>query len=111
MGLDYSIELHIHDKKTGSKREIQLAYWRETYGLRDTMMEIASHDYIRAEDDYAIECPTRILGDVIRKFRKIFPSRHAREWEDSIWGASRTRAMTFRQFEKLRPPSLFSKHP
>ena len=101
MGLDFSIDLHIKNKKTGDKREIELAYWRKAYGLRDTMMDIASRNYIRADDDYLIECPTVILESLFEDFGKIFFCHQANEWTDSIWGAARTRAMTLKEFEKL----------
>lgn len=99
MGLDYSVYLCIRDKETKlSKWNIEIAYWRKAYGIKDVLQDIARKPLymISYTDDYFTVCNTSVLREVIKEFISSLSDINNDMWVNSIWTPVETRDQTIK---------------
>ena len=116
MGLDYSIEVGIRDRRTNNEvAEIEIGYWRKCYSLRSETMLVALKDedkVLRRDDDYFIETAVDVLEDIIKLLSAAIPDEDNDIFTQSIWGGIVARMITVKQLERMIPwHSLFLRFP
>lgn len=116
MGLDYSIEVGIRDRRTNSDvAEIEIGYWRKCYSLRSETMLVALKDedkVLRRDSDYFIETTIDVLEDIIKFLSAAIPDEDNDIFTQSIWGGIVARMITVKQLERMIPwHSLFLRFP
>lgn len=104
MGMDLEINAIVRKRENHKEAvEIELAYWRKTYGLRDKLVEMAadSPDFLSADGDVIFECKPTFITEIVAYFTIAFPYLSDEVWHDSIWTPLETRGMTVDNFNKL----------
>lgn len=101
MGLDFSIELKIKNKDF--IKEIEMAYWRKCYSIRDNIINfcINSGFLIKADEDFSYECKIDILLSLINYIREEYKNSESELFCNSIWGESDCKEMTYNQIIRL----------
>lgn len=104
MGMDLEINAIVRKRENHKEAiEIDLAYWRKTYGLRDKLVEMAtnSSDLISADGDVIFECKPTFMTEIIACFTTALPFLNDELWQDSIWSPLETRGVTVDNLNKL----------
>lgn len=104
MGLDYSIELNITDKKTGIAGACyEIAYWRKHYALRSETMRVVQEStaFIQQDDDYRIVATTDVIPVLIDYLGKTLADRESDIFSYALWDHRMARIITVRQLARL----------
>lgn len=109
MGLDYSIDLEIRNKKTRqSLIEVEVAYWRRCWGLAYELNDIARRDEFKFDekieydaDEWHFVSKPSIIPEVINSICAALPNVNALHWQNSFWEVSGARANSARELSKL----------
>lgn len=109
-GLDYTISLRVKNHKEDTIREIELAYWRKCYGIRDCLHSLVEDLGKRVgDDDYEAVCSTRHFSKIIEVLCKELTNLDSDLWTDSIWSGETIRNMTYDNLKVLtQMQSIFS---
>lgn len=101
MGLDFSIEIRIKDKKTKEVTSIEAAYWRKCYGIRDEVMDAALHSnlILKYDEDYYLRVKAEAIETINDRLTQILSDKEV--LEQSIWGYTSTRRQTLLNLECL----------
>lgn len=101
MGLDFSIEIRIKDKKTKEVTSIEAAYWRKCYGIRDEVMDAALHSnlILKYNEDYYLRVKAEAIEAINDRLIQTLSDREV--LEQSIWGYISTRRQTLLNLEQL----------
>lgn len=104
MGMDLEINAIIRRRENRKEAvEINLAYWRKTYGLRDKLVEMATNSplLISTDGDVIFECKPLFITEIVACFTTALPFLNDELWQDSIWSRLETRSMTVDNLNKL----------
>lgn len=97
MGLDFSIDVKLKNKQTGDERNLELAYWRKCYGIRDMIVEVAMNDRVKHKDNFQdvdIVCDPAAIHDINEHLIEELGNLNSSYWTDSIWTTFETREQT-----------------
>ena len=102
MGLDHTISLRVKNIKENTIHEIELAYWRKCYGIRNCLHPLITRLGKSVNgDDYESICSTRHFPEIIEALLKEMVVLDSNLWSDSLWGAAITRNITYENLKVL----------
>lgn len=104
MGLDLYLDIKLKNKRTGDERNLELAYWRKCYGIRDMLVEVAMNDRVKHKDNYAdvcIICNAATIHDINEHLIEELGNLNSSYWTDSIWTPFETREQTLRNLATM----------
>lgn len=104
MGLDLSINIKARKKDSSDYCEVDLAYWRKAWSLRDELLKLFTSnekDIITSNEDLEIEVPISYLEKVIKFLSDLIPDRNNICFTNSMWTDGQTRLTTIQNLENL----------
>lgn len=101
MGLDFSIEIRVKNKKTKEVISIEAAYWRKCYGVRDEVMDAAlkSNLILKYDEDYYLRVKAEAIETINDRLIELLSDKEC--LEQSIWGYVSTRRQVLLALEQL----------
>ena len=101
MGLDFSIEIRIKDKKTKEVTSLEAAYWRKCYGIRDEVMDAALHSNLtlKYDEDFYLRVKAEAIETINDRLIQALSDKEV--LEQSIWDYFSTRRQTLLNLELL----------
>lgn len=103
MGLDYSIELNITNKKTKMGDCYEIAYWRKHYSIRSETMRCIqeSEAFVEQDDDFRIVATIDAIPILIDFLGKSLADRESDLFTNSLWDHRTARLITVRQLMRM----------
>ena len=104
MGLDLTIYLKAKDEETNLNYNIEIAYWRKCWSLRDELLKLFTskkEDIISQYEDITTEVPISYLHDTILLLSNKIPHEEDVCFDDSLWDTAEARLITIDNLKEL----------
>lgn len=103
MGLDLMIYLRAKEKN-GFSYNIEIAYWRKFWSLRDELLKLFTskkEDIISQYEDITTEVPISYLYDTILLLSDKIPHKEDICFDNSVWDTAEARLITIDNLKEL----------
>lgn len=104
MGLDLTIYLRAKNKETNANYDIEIAYWRKCWSLRDELLKLFTfkkEDIISQYEDIITEVPMLYLPDIIFLLSEKIPYEEDVCFDNSVWNSAEARLITIDNLKNL----------